>query len=57
MNEFKDKRIGVLIAFFTIVAALLGWRLFDKQVLEHDVYMAKADNQYNIKKVRPKWSY
>ncbi len=53
MNEFKDKRIGVLIAFFTIVAALLGWRLFDKQVLEHDVYMAKADNQYNIKKDVP----
>jgi cell division protein FtsI/penicillin-binding protein 2 len=53
MNDFNQKRISILLGFFTIMAVLLCWRLFDKQILEHSLYVARAENQYSIKKDVP----
>jgi len=36
-----------------IITVLFGWRLFQKQILEHSDYVAKAEDQYIIKKDLP----
>lgn len=48
-KESWRKRIQVLGAIFIIVIAIVGYRLFQKQILEHNLYIAQADNQYMIK--------
>jgi len=53
MNDFNHKRINILLIFFAIITSLLGWRLFEKQVIEHDSYVAKAEDQYLTKKTVP----
>ena len=53
MNDFNQKRVGFLLGFFIICTALLCWRLFDKQVIEHAAYAQQAQNQYSIKKDVP----
>ncbi len=51
--NFPNKRINFLVAFFIIITALFGWRLFQKQVLEHNSYLAQAEDQYIIQKDLP----
>ncbi len=53
MNDFGLKRIRILLGFFVVCTAVLGWRLFDKQVTMHVAYAAQAQNQYSIKKSVP----
>lgn len=53
MNDFNQRRINILLLLFATISVLLGWRLFQKQVLEHDIYVAKAESQYTTKKELP----
>lgn len=53
MNQSIIKRINALVVIFVIIAALFGWRLFQKQILEHDAYKVQAEDQYIIKKDLP----
>jgi cell division protein FtsI/penicillin-binding protein 2 len=53
MNNFNQKRINLLLGCFAIIASLLCWRLFEKQVVEHSDYVAKAESQYTTKKLLP----
>lgn len=54
MENFNwQKRLKVIIGFFFVIAAILGWRLFQKQILEHATYLASAESQYIIKKELP----
>lgn len=52
-NDLNQKRITIVLGFFTLIAILLGWRLFQKQITEHSIYVAKADGQYSTTKVMP----
>jgi cell division protein FtsI/penicillin-binding protein 2 len=47
-KESWQLRIQILGAFFIILLAILGYRLFQKQILQHSAYMAKAENQYMV---------
>ena len=49
-NDIWRKRLNFTIGLFILVAAILGYRLFQKQILEHSIYLASAENQYFIKK-------
>ena len=54
MENFNwQTRLKVIIGLVLTVAAILGWRLFQKQILEHAAYLASAENQYIIKKDLP----
>lgn len=53
MNFQDKKRINFLVVIFIIAGALLSWRLFQKQVLEHENYLAQAESQYIVKKDLP----
>jgi len=48
-----QKRLNIIIGFILAIAAVLGWRLFQKQILEHATYLASAENQYIVKKDLP----
>jgi len=48
-----QKRLNIIIGFILVIAAVLGWRLFQKQILEHATYLASAENQYIVKKDLP----
>lgn len=48
-NHSFNKRIQVLGVIFILVTLLLGYRLFQKQILEHANYLVLAENQYMIK--------
>ncbi|KKQ91043.1 MAG: Peptidoglycan glycosyltransferase [Berkelbacteria bacterium GW2011_GWA1_39_10] len=52
-NNFWGKRLNFTIGFIVVIAAILGFRLFQKQVLEHATYLASAQDQYIIKKDLP----
>lgn len=47
-NESWQRRIQVLGAIFVIFAAIIFYRLFDKQVINHDKYLVLAQNQYMV---------
>lgn len=52
LNNWQT-RLKIIIGFIFVIAAILGWRLFQKQILEHATYLASAENQYIIKKELP----
>lgn len=47
------RRIQFLGGLAIVLMAILGYRLFQKQVLEHANYLALADNQYMVKQDVP----
>lgn len=53
LNKEHAKRIQIVGAVFVIIALLLGYRLFQKQVLQHGIYAAQAENQYMVKEESP----
>ena len=53
MNSSINKRINVLIAVLIIMTAVFFWRLAQKQLFEHQSYLAQADEQYIVKKDVP----
>jgi len=53
MDISDQKRISILLGFFVLLVALFTWRLFQKQVTEHEGYKAQAAGQYIIKKDLP----
>lgn len=52
-NQGWRKRIQVLTIIFLVITFGLGYRLFQKQILEHASYLALAENQYIVKKDLP----
>ncbi|OGD56520.1 hypothetical protein A2V71_02495 [Candidatus Berkelbacteria bacterium RBG_13_40_8] len=52
-NDSFQKRIKVLMLLTLIITLGLGYRLFQKQVLEHNSYLALAEGQYIVKKDLP----
>lgn len=52
-NNPLSKRLNLVIGIIIIVAAGLGFRLFQKQILEHADYLAEAEGQYILKKELP----
>lgn len=48
-----EKRLKFTVGLIVVMAAILGWRLFQKQILEHAIYLASAESQYIIKKELP----
>ena len=52
-NHNFSKRLNLVIALVVILGAGLGFRLFQKQILEHASYLAAASGQYIVKKNLP----
>lgn len=52
-NHFGNKRLNLIIVLVVILATVIGFRLFQKQVLEHHLYLQAAEEQYIIKKDLP----
>lgn len=52
-NNNWQKRLNFVVVIIFVIAAALGLRLFQKQVLEHSSYLAAAEDQYIIKKNLP----
>lgn len=52
-NIYWQKRLSLLLGFFLLISAVLFFRLFQKQILEHSNYSAQAEDQYIIKKNLP----
>lgn len=52
-NNAWAMRINIIIVIVVILAAGLLFRLFQKQILEHDTYLAQAEGQYIVKKDLP----
>lgn len=48
-KESWQRRIQILGVIFIILTAALGYRLFQKQILQHSNYDALAQNQYMVK--------
>jgi len=48
-----SKRLSLAFGLIVVVAAILTFRLFQKQVIEHEAYAASAENQYILKKELP----
>ena len=48
-----SKRLNLILGLIIIFAAGLGFRLFQKQILQHPTYLAQAEGQYIIKKDLP----
>ena len=46
-------RIKILGAVFLILMGLLGYKLFQKQILQHANYLVQAENQYMVKQDVP----
>lgn len=53
MNQPNNKRVSALFFLFILISGILGWRLFQKQVLDHASYMAQAEGQYATKQDLP----
>ncbi|AKM81937.1 TPA: penicillin-binding protein 2 [Candidatus Berkelbacteria bacterium] len=51
-KEFH-KRIQIVGAIFVLIAFSLGYRLFQKQIVQHSAYAAQAENQYMVKHDTP----
>lgn len=52
-NNVWSKRLNIVLGLFILLGALLAFRLFQKQILEHPTYLAQAEGQYIIKKDLP----
>jgi len=52
-NSIWNKRLSVAAAFIIILGSILCFRLFQKQVLEHNAYSVLAENQYMVKEAIP----
>ena len=52
-NQSWRKRIQILVVVTAIVTLALGYRLFQKQILQHASYLAMAENQYIVKQDVP----
>lgn len=52
-NNTWATRLNIVITLVIILASCLLFRLFQKQVLEHDTYLAQAEDQYIVKKTLP----
>ena len=48
-NQEAHKRIQILGVIFVVITLLLGYRLFQKQIVQHNSYIAQAENQYMVK--------
>lgn len=48
-----DRRIRVLILFVIALSGVIVWRLFQKSVIEHPLYAARAESQYEVSKDLP----
>jgi len=53
LGTLSSKRLNVAFGLIVIMAAILTFRLFQKQILQHESYLASAENQYIIKKELP----
>lgn len=51
--ENWSKRLNLIIGLIIFAAAILGFRLFEKQILEHNTYLKAAEGQYILKKELP----
>lgn len=49
-DEVWQKRISLLVGAVFLICLCLGYRLFDKTILEHSKYQALADNQHMVKR-------
>lgn len=49
MDLSTAKRINILLLVMVVFSCVLGWRLFQKQVVEHASYLAQAQNQQVVK--------
>lgn len=52
-NNQWQKRLNFVVIIIVLLSAGLGFRLFQKQILEHGSYLAEAQDQYIIKKDLP----
>ncbi len=52
-DDVWNKRIRIATGLVVILGLILGFRLFQKQVLEHGVYATAAENQYMVKESLP----
>lgn len=52
-NNFWRSRLNIIIGIFILMAMGLGFRMFQKQILEHSNYLAEAQGQYIVKKDLP----
>ena len=52
-NQSWRKRIQILVVVSLIFTLALGYRLFQKQILQHASYLAMAENQYIVKQDVP----
>lgn len=52
-NHNWKKRLNIIIGLVMLMAVLVSFRLFQKQILEHATYLASAEEQYIIKKDLP----
>lgn len=52
-NNQWQKRLNFIIFLVFLAAAGLGFRLFQKQIVEHSSYIAAAEDQYIVKKELP----
>ncbi len=48
-----QSRLNILTFCFLALAGLMTWRLFQKSVIEHPTYAAKAESQYEVSKELP----
>lgn len=48
-----SSRLNILVGAILVVAGVLTWRLFTKSVIQHPLYAAKAENQYEVSKELP----
>lgn len=46
-------RLNLLLGVVFVVAGLITWRLFIKSVVQHSLYAAKAENQYEVSRDLP----
>lgn len=49
----SDRRIKGLILFVVALSGVIVWRLFQKSVIEHPLYAARAESQYEVSKDLP----
>lgn len=52
-NHIWSKRLNLVLGLIMVLGAGLGFRLFQKQILEHATYLAQAEGQYIVKKELP----
>lgn len=48
-----SSRLNLVVIIIVLMASGLVFRLFQKQILEHDTYLAQAEGQYIVKKDLP----